>query len=126
MPATCCPRPPSIKVAAAGPIALGGVVNGKPNAGVLFQTSCTVGLLWRVTPYSHSIAVLSALLTRPTARRSVLSMPLWPTVLPALLTAKLSYVHWIQPPMLSLTLPARNTLEADNCGESVLGTIALP
>ena len=50
MPATCWARPPSISVAAAGVCASGDAVYGNPNAGVLFHTSCTVGLLCSVKP----------------------------------------------------------------------------
>ncbi|PYO90057.1 MAG: hypothetical protein DMD66_03715 [Gemmatimonadetes bacterium] len=50
MPATFCARPPSISGAAAGVGATPEDANGNPHTGVEFHTSCTVGLLFTVTP----------------------------------------------------------------------------
>src|SRR5207244_7035802 len=49
-PATCCPSVPSMSVAAPGVGATAELPYGKPQAGVLFQTSCTVGLLFSLSP----------------------------------------------------------------------------
>ena len=49
-PATCCASPPSISVLAIGVSETLLDAYGYPNAGVLFQTSDTVGLLFSVMP----------------------------------------------------------------------------
>src|SRR5216683_1971753 len=69
-------------------------MNGKRQAGIVFQTSWTVGLLFAVTPHSR---LWSPTLTESAKRISVLSQPKR-RVTP-------SYVPWMNAPRLSVILP---------------------
>src|SRR5438876_12389183 len=72
-PATCCASVPSMSVAAPGVGATAELPYGKPQAGVLFQTSCTVGLLFTLRP---KVARLERMLPWVAKRKSALSTPI--------------------------------------------------
>src|SRR6266478_5960259 len=75
------------------------LMNGKRQAGIVFQTSWTVGLLLTVTPHSR---LWPPTLTESAYRISVLSQPMRrPTP---------SYVPWMNAPRLSVILPPVNRL----------------
>ena len=63
---------PSTSVAAAGVGATAELAYGKPQAGVLLQMSCTVGLLLRLTP---SVLRFARMLVCVANRKSALSTP---------------------------------------------------
>src|SRR5438477_8244488 len=73
-PATSCPRVPWRIGAAFGEGATSLSINGKPHAGVLFHKSSTVGLLFRVNPYTQLFPPNLRCLPY---RMSVLSMVKW-------------------------------------------------
>ena len=50
MPATCCPQPASMWVSGGENAAKIVLIWGKPKAGIVFQTSCTVGVLLTSMP----------------------------------------------------------------------------
>ena len=109
-PATSPPSVPSISVDEAEPGDTAELTYGKPQAGVLFHRSCTVGLLLILSP---NVVGWDASVPCVANRRLVLSRSIDPDCG--------SYVSWTKAPIFGVMAPARKTLSWSGSSTLPLG-----